>query len=40
MIHRKLARQLGNPDGHFGKILAPLWNQRNSVRIRTHHEAL
>jgi ubiquinone/menaquinone biosynthesis C-methylase UbiE len=28
---RLLAKQLGNPSGIFGLVLAPLWNKRNAV---------
>jgi ubiquinone/menaquinone biosynthesis C-methylase UbiE len=39
VINRIIARQLGNPSG-LGKVLAPLWNQRNSALNDTAFEAL
>jgi ubiquinone/menaquinone biosynthesis C-methylase UbiE len=40
VINRFIARQLGNPTGFFGKVLAPLWNLRNSVLNETVFKAL
>jgi ubiquinone/menaquinone biosynthesis C-methylase UbiE len=40
VINRFFASQLGNPNRLFGKILAPLWNRRNSALNDTAFEAL
>jgi hypothetical protein len=39
VINHFLASQLGKPNRLFGKGLAPLWNQRNSVLNDTVFEA-